>query len=243
VLGTLWNTGRGVEINAAPHCGRERQTHLEEGDCGVSMKVLIADDHGLFREGIRQALEAVEGIEVVAEASSGAEVVPLIGRFGPDVVILDLRMPKLDGLGCLERIRKLHPKLKVVILSAFSDPDHIQAAFRRGANAYIVKSVDPLDLPAALRQVLETTIYFPASFRPSEEDGPLSTLTARELSMLKALARGLSNQAIGREFWVTEQTVKFHLTNIYRKLGVRNRTEATRFAYEHGLADELAAAA
>jgi DNA-binding NarL/FixJ family response regulator len=210
----------------------------------VGIKVLVADDHGLFREGIRQALEAVDGIEVVAEAQTGAEVVPLISRFDPDVVILDLRMPKLDGLGCLERIRKAHSKLKVVILSAFSDPEHMQAAFRRGADAYIVKSVDPLDLPAALRQVLETTIYFPVSFRrPEEQDGPLASLTQRELSMLKALARGLSNHAISREFWVTEQTVKFHLTNIYRKLGVRNRTEATRFAYQHGLADDLVAEA
>lgn len=210
----------------------------------MAMRVLIADDHGLFRDGIRQALEAVEGIEVVAEATSGAEVVPLIARSDPDVVVLDVRMPKLDGLGCLERIRKLHPKVKVVMLSAFSDPEHVQAAFKRGANAYIVKTVDPLDLPAALRQVLDTTIYFPLSFaRPEEENELVASLTEREISMLKALARGLSNNAISREFWVTEQTVKFHLTNIYRKLGVKNRTEATRFAYQNGLAEEVMAEA
>jgi DNA-binding NarL/FixJ family response regulator len=209
----------------------------------MSIRVLVADDHGLFRDGIRQALEAVQGIEVVAEAASGAEVLPLIARSNPDVVILDLRMPKLDGLGCLERIRKLRPNLKVVILSAFSDADHIQAAFRRGANAYIVKSVDPLDLPAALRQVIDTTIYFPVQLVRPEADGPVASLTEREISMLKALARGLSNHAISREFWVTEQTVKFHLTNIYRKLGVRNRTEATRFAYKHGLAEDVVAEA
>ena len=210
----------------------------------MTMRVLVADDHGLFRDGIRQALEAVDGIEVVAEAASGAEVLPLIARTDPDVVILDLRMPKLDGLGCLERIRKLHSNVKVVILSAFSDADHVQAAFKRGANAYIVKSVDPLDLPAALRQVLDTTIYFPLSLtRPKEDDGPAASLTEREVAMLKALARGLSNNAISREFWVTEQTVKFHLTNIYRKLGVRNRTEATRFAYKNGLAEDFVAEA
>jgi DNA-binding NarL/FixJ family response regulator len=208
----------------------------------MGIRVLIADDHGLVREGIRQALEAVEDIEVVAEATSGAEVIPLISRTDPDVVVLDLRMPKLDGLGCLERIRKLNRKVKVVILSAFSDPEQIQAAFRRGANAYVVKRVDPLDLPAALRQVFDTTIYLPLSLnRPEEETGLAASLTERELSMLKALARGLSNHAISREFWVTEQTVKFHLTNIYRKLGVRNRTEATRFAYTHGLAEDVVA--
>ena len=210
----------------------------------MTIRVLIADDHGLFRDGIRQALEAVDGIEVVAEATSGAEVLPLIARSDPDVVILDVRMPKLDGLGCLERIRKLHAKVKVVMLSAFSDAEHIQAAFKRGANAYIVKTVDPLDLPAALRQVLDTTIYFPLSVAPQPEENALvASLTEREVSMLKALARGLSNNAISQEFWVTEQTVKFHLTNIYRKLGVRNRTEATRFAYQNGLAEDVVAQA
>jgi DNA-binding NarL/FixJ family response regulator len=205
----------------------------------MAIKVIVADDHGMFREGIRTALEAIDGIEVVAEASSGAEVLPLVGRYAPDVAILDLRMPKLDGLGCLERIRSRYPALKVVILSAFSDQEHIQAAFKRGADAYIVKSVDPLDLPAALRQVLAPTIYFPPRF--AADEGPATSLTDREREMLKALARGLSNRAISREFWVTEQTVKFHLTNIYRKLGVKNRTEATRFACTAGIADDAMA--
>jgi DNA-binding NarL/FixJ family response regulator len=210
----------------------------------VAIRVLIADDHRLVRDGIRQALDGVGGIEVVAEATSGAEVLPLIARCNPDVVVLDIRMPKLDGLGCLERIRRLHPSVKVVMLSAFSDAEHVQAAFRRGANAYVVKTVDPLDLPAALRQVVDSAMYFPLNFPAQEkEDALVASLTEREISILKALARGLSNNAISREFWVTEQTVKFHLTNIYRKLGVRNRTEATRFAYENGLTEDVMAEA
>jgi len=150
-------------------------------------------------------------------------------------------MPEMDGLACLERIRKQHPKVKVVMLSAFDDTERIRAALKRGASAYIVKTVNPLDLPAALRQAVQPTIYFGL---PPEEDDPAAAagLTERETAMLRALARGLSNAAISREFWVTEQTVKFHLTNIYRKLGVKNRTEATRYAYQHGLADELAVA-
>ena len=117
----------------------------------------------------------------------------------------------------------------------------MRAALKRGASAYIVKTVNPLDLPAALRQVVQPTIYFGL---PPQQDDPAAAagLTERETAMLRALARGLSNAAISREFWVTEQTVKFHLTNIYRKLGVKNRTEATRYAYQHGLADELAVA-
>jgi DNA-binding NarL/FixJ family response regulator len=211
----------------------------DRGDCGMAIRVLIADDHRLVVEGIRQALAPIDGIDLVGEAENGAELIPMIGRTNPDVVLLDIRMPKMDGLACLERIRKLHPKLRVVVLSAFSDPDHIQAAFQRGANAYVVKSVDPIDLPAALRQAVDNTIYFPMRVVRPERDDAVNSLTEREVAMLKALARGLSNQAISREFWVTEQTVKFHLTNIYRKLGVRNRTEATMYAYQNGLAGRL----
>jgi DNA-binding NarL/FixJ family response regulator len=129
-----------------------------------------------------------------------------------------------------------------VVLSAFSDPEHIQAAFQRGATAYVVKSVAPVDLPSALRQALDETVYqgirVIGDIAATNADG--LGLTERELSMLKALSRGLSNQAISKEFWVTEQTVKFHLSNIYRKLGVANRTEAARFAYERGLVESTA---
>jgi DNA-binding NarL/FixJ family response regulator len=204
----------------------------------LSIRVLIADDHRLILEGIRRALTSVEDIEVVGEAQTGSQVMPLVLRTDPDVVLLDLRMPELDGLACLDAIRSRAPKVKVVVLSAFSDPEHIQSAFSHGATAYIVKSVNPVDLPSALRQAVEETVYRAAPVLDGGEGGRNDVgLTERELAMLKAVARGLSNQAIGKEFWVTEQTVKFHLTNIYRKLGVANRTEATRYAYQHGLVE------
>ena len=203
------------------------------------MRVLIADDHRLVLEGVRAVLAESEGIEVVATATSGSEVLPLIGRTHPDVVLLDIRMPEFDGLSCLDQIRVRFPNVKVVILSAFSDHDHIDAALRRGASGYVVKSVNPVDLASALRQSLEGRVFHTAT---GPEDTSLSQigLTARESEILKAVARGLSNQAIGKEFWVTEQTVKYHLTNVYRKLGVTNRAEAVRFAYEHGLAENVA---
>jgi len=207
----------------------------------VAIRVLLADDHRLILEGLQQAFEEVEGIEIVGMASDGKQVLPMIAGTNPDLVLLDMRMPDMDGLACLERIRKHHPSVKVVMLSAFDDAGRIRAALKRGASAYIVKTVNPLDLPAALRQAVEPTIYFGAP--PSEEEPAAAAgLTEREAAMLRALARGLSNAAISKEFWVTEQTVKFHLTNIYRKLEVKNRTEATRYAYTHGLADELVAA-
>jgi DNA-binding NarL/FixJ family response regulator len=206
------------------------------------IRVLVADDHRLMLEGIRRALHGVDDIEVVGEAQTGSQVLPMVSRTNPDVVLLDLRMPDMSGLACLEAIKERYPKVKVVVLSAFSDSDHINGAFQRGATAYIVKTVNPVDLPSALRQALEATVYQGVHvFSGGESDaGEKLGLTERELDMLKALARGLSNNAISREFWVTEQTVKFHLSNIYRKLGVANRTEAARFAYERGLTESVA---
>ena len=205
----------------------------------MAIRVLVADDHRLILEAILLSFEDVDGIEIVATASDGRQVVPLIARTNPDLVLPDMRMTKMDGLTCLDRIRKHHPSIKVVMLSAFDDADRIRTALKRGASAYIVKTVNPLDLPAALRQVVQPTIYF--GLPPQEEEPAAAAgLTERETAMLRALARGLPNAAISKEFWVTEQTVKFHLTNIYRKLGVKNRTEATRYAYQHGLVEELA---
>jgi DNA-binding NarL/FixJ family response regulator len=201
------------------------------------MRVLLADDHKLTLAGIRRALEAAEDIEVVGEASNGSQVLPLISRTDPDVLVLDMRMPELDGLACLDRVRKRFPRVKVVACSAFDDADHIEAALRRGACGYIVKSIDPRDLPSALRQAVEGTFYCVQGLSEVQDDGTMKAtgLTERELLILKELAHGLSNDAIARKLWLSEQTVKFHLHKVYRKLGVANRTEAARFAYEHGL--------
>jgi DNA-binding NarL/FixJ family response regulator len=204
------------------------------------MRVLIADDHPLILAGIRHALQQADGFEVVAEASSGAQVLPLVAQTKPDVCLLDIRMPDMDGLAALDRIRKRHPDVKVVILSASTNPDIIQNVLNRGASAYIVKSVDPIDIPSALRQALQGSVFTAIGVpetQASSEAAKAAGLTERETSILKALARGLSNEAIGKELWVAEQTVKFHLTNIYRKLDVSNRTEATRYAFKHGLVD------
>jgi DNA-binding NarL/FixJ family response regulator len=205
----------------------------------MTIRVLLADDHRLILEGLELAFADADGIEVVGTASEGRQVVPLIARTNPDLVLLDMRFPDMDGLTCLDRIRKLHPSVKVVMLSASDDRSRIRTALKRGASAYIVKTVNPLDIPTALRQAFEPAIYFGSSGLEQDEPGAAAGLTEREISMLRAIARGLSNAAISKEFWVTEQTVKFHLTNIYRKLDVKNRTEASRYAYQHGLVDDL----
>jgi DNA-binding NarL/FixJ family response regulator len=204
------------------------------------MRVLIADDHPLILAGIKRALEEDDQFEVVAEARIGSQVLPLVSQTKPDLALLDLRMPEMDGLTCLDRIRKEHPRVKVVILSVSTDPEVVQTVLNHGAAAYVVKSVNPIDLSSALRQALEGTVFSAVGLpeKTAQEDAVKAAgLTERETTILKALARGLSNEAIGKELWVAQQTVKFHLTNIYRKLDVKNRTEAARYAYEHGLID------
>jgi DNA-binding NarL/FixJ family response regulator len=205
----------------------------------MAVRVLIADDHRLMVEGTKQALERAGGFEVVGEAVNGVQVLPLVRRLKPELVLLDLRMPQMDGLTCLSKIRKEFPDVKVAILSVSQDPEVIQTALKRGASAYIVKSIDPEDLSAALRQALDGNVFTTAGVTedPGERAARDAGLTDRELVIVRVVARGLSNEAIAKELWVAEQTVKFHLTNIYRKLGVSNRTEAARYAFEQGLVD------
>ena len=201
------------------------------------MRIVIADDHKLIVDGIKRALEGSDDFEVVGEASSGSQVLPLVARTNPDLVLLDLRMPGADGLTCLARIRSKHPRVKVVMLSVSTDENVIQTVLKRGASAYIVKSINPIDLPSALRQAMEGTLYTAIGLPDEDSPAVAAGLTSRESAILSELARGLSNEAIGKELWVAEQTVKFHLTNIYRKLGVSNRTEAARLAYQQGLVE------
>jgi two-component system response regulator DegU len=201
------------------------------------LKVLLADDHRLILEATRLVLEQADDIEIVGEATTGSQVLPLVARTSPDLVLLDIRMPEMDGLTCLDRIRKAHPNVMVVILSGCDDPETVSAALARGARSFIGKLVDPRDLPSALRLVAQGAVYNAVGSvaTPREAEAESAGLTPSEQRVLEALARGLSNKEIAQELWLTPQTVKFHLTNIYRRLGVANRTEAVRHAYQHRL--------
>lgn len=203
---------------------------------GRALKVLIADDNQLVLEGLRHALAGVADIEVVGAASSGAHVLDLVERRRPEILAVDIHMRTADGRSCLDAVRERHPAVKVVVLGASSDPELVRRALDRGASAFIVKTVSPLDIPSALRQAYEETVYHAVGVRRGPEDTlRMAGLTEREVTMLKALARGLSNRAICQELWLAEPTVKFHLGNLYRKLGVPNRLAAASFAYSHGL--------
>ena len=202
------------------------------------LKVLIADDHELMVEAVRIALsQEKDEFEVVATTSRGTQVLPLITQTAPDIVLLDLRMPGMDGLACLEQIRKRHPIVKTVVLSGLEGAEVIRSAFNLGATAFIHKHVDPRDLPSALRQAVQGTVVH-QTFGAAEDDEDLARsagLSEKEITILSALSEGLSNKEMAQRFWLAEQTVKFHLTNIYRKLQVGSRTEAVRAAYERGL--------
>jgi DNA-binding NarL/FixJ family response regulator len=204
-------------------------------------RVVIADDHPLIHAAIGHCLEDTSDFELVGSAVSGTQVAPLVARTTPDLVLLDLNMPVLDGLDCLAVLREKFPHVKVVIFSGTEDCETIATALGAGATAYVCKSTNPQDLPSVFRVALDGTAYYapPAavSSAAEREPAPESGLTEREVEILAAVARGLSNREVGKELFLSDQTVKFHLHNIYGKLGVSNRTEASAAAHRLGLVD------
>ena len=211
---------------------------MDEEEDLQPIRVFVADDHGLVLQALRLALEPHPELEIVGEAKSGSEVLPRVAETNPDLVLLDIRMPGLDGLQVLDRLQKLYPELKVVMLSGVDDPELAAEALRRGAKAFLGKGIDPAEVAPVLRQVFEgllVTESFGAAGvaeRAADEFG----LTGREREILEQVAAGRSNKQIAADLWLSEQTIKYHLTNVYRKLDFGSRTEAARFAYEHGLA-------
>lgn len=203
------------------------------------LRLLLADDHTLMFEAITLALENEEDFEIVGCAENGSQVLPLVQQTQPDLVVLDLRMPGMDGLMCIKLLRERFPEVRAVVLSGVDADETIDAALRLGASAFISKTVDPAALASALRRAADAPVAEAIGRSEKRVDSPLQEkgLTEREQAVLQALAQGQSNKEIARSLWLAEQTVKFHLTNIYRKLGVSNRTEAARYAFEQGLVD------
>lgn len=201
----------------------------------MTLRVCIADDHLIVLNGIRDALLRSGDIEVVGLTHRGDQLVALVEELSPDLVLLDYHMPEVDGLTCLKEIKRRWPSIAVVMLSASEDPKEIEDALAAGAGAYIGKRIDPEDLASVLRQVVAGVVYHRASPRDTPDPGSDGGLTQRERTILEELARGHSTKVISRNLWISEKTVKFHLTNIYRKLDVHNRTGAMRFAFEHDM--------
>lgn len=200
------------------------------------IRVVLAEDHALMRDAVELALDGEEDVELVGTAENGPELLRLLRTVEADVVLLDVQLPGMDGLACLEALAEAHPRLRVAMLSSVDDQDVIASSFRRGAAAYILKSVNPFDLPAAVRQLVEGTVIHRTPAQDGSATGGAALLSDKELAVLTELSEGLTNREIAQRLWLSEQTVKFHLRNIYRKLGLKSRTEALRYAYEHDLA-------
>jgi DNA-binding NarL/FixJ family response regulator len=201
------------------------------------VKLLVADDHGLMVEAIRLALANRPEFEIVGAADSGSQVLPLVEQTKPDLVLLDLRMPGMDGLVCIRLLQERAPSVKIAVLSGVDSDEMVEEALSLGASAFISKRVDPDQLPQALIRAYEGTVSEPIGLAASRKSPAVAEkgLTERELGVLRALGKGQSNKQIAQSLWLAEQTVKFHLTNIYRKLEVSSRTEAVHWAYRHGL--------
>lgn len=205
------------------------------------LKILIADDHEIVRRGLRMTIDAETDMRVAAESAGGAQVLELVRAHNPDVVLLDLQMPEVDGIQALQRVRPEFPELPILILTTFNDDAHLYAALRAGASGFLLKEMSGDELVQAIRGAAQgrPQLHPEAARRlmaraPMPED-PFETLTGRERDILKLVGRGLSNKEIAVQLVLTEMTVKGYVSDVLAKLGVGDRTQAALMAVRYGL--------
>ena len=214
-----------------------------------SLRVVIADDHSVVRQGIRGVLEQVEDLEVIGEAGDGAEALAMVSELSPDVVVLDVNMPEKSGLEVTMELREEAHPARVLILSMHDDPEYVLQAVRSGADGYVLKDVSPAELRDAVAAVHEGRDYFTArvtqqlsvALRKEIEEEQLrtrlSSLTNREREVLLLVAQGLTNREIGEQLEISPRTVETHRERVMGKLRIRTVAGLTRFVVEHGLDD------
>jgi DNA-binding NarL/FixJ family response regulator len=212
----------------------------------VSIRVLVADDQSMVRAGFRMLLADEDDIEVVAEASNGLEAVDKAGRYKPSVILMDIRMPELDGLSATERILAADDGARVLILTTFDHDEYVYEALRIGASGFVLKDDPPEQLIGAIRTIAEGDALLSPSITKrvieqfgriprAEPPSELAELTTREQEILRLIAQGLSNAEIANELVISETTVKTHVTHILQKLNLRDRVQAVVLAYQTGL--------
>ncbi|MFN2364006.1 MAG: response regulator [Halarsenatibacteraceae bacterium] len=204
-------------------------------------KVLVADDHELVREGICKLLDLFDNIEIVGEAGDGLEAVSKVREHFPDLVLLDLNMPRMNGINAIRKIKEISPEVKVIILTIHDDEEYIYKVTSAGAEGFIQKDITSEELQDAINRVLAGETVFPRTVSQdldSEGEQPTDydeLLSNREHEVLGLLARGMSNREIAEELYISEKTVKNHVSNILRKLDVNDRTQAVIKSLKYGL--------
>ncbi|GFN33349.1 response regulator transcription factor [Paenibacillus xylaniclasticus] len=221
--------------------------HRNETEIEQSIKVLLVDDHEMVRIGLAAVLDTEDGIEVVGEASNGLEGIRLAQAYKPDIVLMDLVMDGMDGIETTRKILELYPECKVIVLTSYIDDSKLYPVIEAGAFSYLLKTSRANEIADAIRaaargqSVLESQVAAKMMnrFRQPQQTAakPHEQLTEREMDVLKLVAQGKSNQEIADELFIGIKTVKFHVTNIFSKLGVDDRTQAAIYAHKHGLAE------
>ena len=210
---------------------------------GTRIRVLLVDDHGVVRRGLRGYLELLDDIEVVGEAENGLIGVEMSAELSPDVILMDLVMPQLDGIGAIGRIKAAQPDVQIVALTSFIEEEKVTAALEAGASGFILKDADADDVALAIRAAHNDEVHLdPAAARilaqgmRTRSNAPaVEPLTERELEVLALVGRGRSNKEIATDLGITERTARTHVSNILGKLGLSSRTQAALYAVEHRL--------
>lgn len=198
--------------------------------------VLVVDDHTLVRTGVVKIISQAPDLEVIAEASNGAEAVEAFAKFRPDVTLLDLRMPVMEGAEAVRQIREIDPNARVIVLTTYDTDEDISRALKAGAKAYALKDISADELVGCIHDVLAGKTYLaPAAAAKLAEGMARMQVTPRELSTLRLMADGKSNKEIASSLGITERTVKSHMGHLFEKLGVTSRTEAVKVATRRGL--------
>lgn len=214
---------------------------------GDQIRVMIVDDHAVVREGLRTYLDLEDRLVIVGEASNGREAADKVRALKPDVVLMDLLMPEMDGIAATKAIKDLSPAIKVIVLTSFQDDEHIIPAIEAGATGYLLKDVSAPDLVKAIEGAFQGQAQLHPEVarklmeqvrRPAKRQEPGDELTPRERDVLRLIASGMSNKEIARVLVMTERTVKGHVSSILGKLGLQDRTQAALFAVRNGLAPD-----
>jgi NarL family two-component system response regulator LiaR len=209
------------------------------------IRVILVDDHNMVRMGLRAYFATLPDIQVIGEAGTGDEAVRLVAELSPDVVLMDLIMPGMDGVEATRQVKKISPRTQVIVVTSFHEDEHIFPAIRAGALSYLLKDIDPDDLADAIRraavgeavinQRVSTRLVKELHGRREDSVNPFSELTDREFEVLREIAAGRNNQEIASALVISEKTVKTHITNILSKLHLSDRTQAAVFAWQAGI--------